>query len=148
MGVLFQVLVVSILTASLYMIWRILFSCWISPAGAYLKLKKNGFGGPTPNFPLGNHKEIKNISRKAAAAAASSTNITTFSSPGTSEISNDIHSSVFPYFSQWQKSHGKTHDLLLLNLPVSTYAQLLQIQGFFLRQVYIYTHVSVYVLVG
>ncbi|KAH8486271.1 hypothetical protein H0E87_025327 [Populus deltoides] len=109
MGVLFQVLVVSILTASLYMIWRILFSCWISPAGAYLKLKKNGFGGPTPNFPLGNHKEIKNISRKAAAAAAaaSSTNITTFSSPGTSEISNDIHSSVFPYFSQWQKSHGK-----------------------------------------
>ncbi|KAL3570384.1 hypothetical protein D5086_027633 [Populus alba] len=119
MGVLFQVLVVSILAASLYMIWRILFSCWISPARAYLKLKKNGFGGPTPNFPLGNHKEIKNISRKAAAAA-SSTDISTFSSPGTSEISNDIHSSVFPYFSQWQKSHGKTHDLLLLNLPVST----------------------------
>jgi uncharacterized protein with PQ loop repeat len=148
MGVLFQVLVVSILTASLYMIWRILFSCWISPAGAYLKLKKNGFGGPTPNFPLGNHKEIKNISRKAAAAAAaSSTNITTFSSPGTSEISNDIHSSVFPYFSQWQKSHGKTRDLLLLNLPVSTCAHLLQFQGFFLKQVYIhmyrYTYLSV-----
>ena len=118
MGVLFQVLTFAILSCFLYIIWRILFSCWISPAGVYLKLKKNGFGGPTPNFPLGNHKEIKSISRAAAAAAAASSSsyITTFSSSGTSEISNDIHSSVFPYFSQWQKSHGKTRDLLLLNL--------------------------------
>ncbi|KAB5532465.1 hypothetical protein DKX38_019135 [Salix brachista] len=78
--------------------------------GTHLKLRKNGFGGPTPNFPLGNHKEIKRISRKAAASASSSSsnniNATTFSSSGFSKISNDIHSSVFPYFSQWQKSHG------------------------------------------
>ncbi|KAJ6761360.1 CYTOCHROME P450 FAMILY 72 PROTEIN [Salix purpurea] len=111
MGVLFQVLIFAILSSFLYIIWRILFSCWISPAGVYLKLKKNGFGGPTPNFPLGNHKEIKNISRAAAAAAAASSSsssyTTTFSSSETSKISNDIHSSVFPYFSQWQKSHGK-----------------------------------------
>ncbi|CAK7337306.1 unnamed protein product [Dovyalis caffra] len=108
MGVLFQVLIFAILGCFLYIIWRILFSCWILPARAYLKLKKNGFGGPTPNFPLGNHKEIKRISREAAAASSSTTtNTTTSSSSGSSKISNDIHSTVFPYFSQWQKSHGK-----------------------------------------
>ncbi|WCJ36661.1 cytochrome P450 family 715 subfamily A polypeptide 1 [Euphorbia peplus] len=61
---------------------------------AYMKLRKNGFGGPTPNFPMGNLKEMKKIT--AAASSSSSFN-----------ISNDIHYSVFPYFSQWQKSHGK-----------------------------------------
>ncbi|KAJ6358503.1 hypothetical protein OIU76_000253 [Salix suchowensis] len=108
MGVLFQVLVFIFLGSFLHVIGRILFSCWISPSRTHLKLRKNGFGGPTPNFPLGNHKEIKRISRKAAASSSNNNiNATTFSSSGFSKISNDIHSSVFPYFSQWQKSHGK-----------------------------------------
>ncbi|KDP22268.1 hypothetical protein JCGZ_26099 [Jatropha curcas] len=63
----------------------------------YMKLKRNGFGGPTPKFPLGNIKEIKKIS--------TTTNST--SSSGFLNFSNDIHSTVFPYFAQWQKSHGK-----------------------------------------
>lgn len=104
----FQVLIFSFLGSFFNVIWRILFSCWILPGRAHMKLKKNGFRGPTPNFPLGNHREIKRISREATVSSSSS------SSSGSSKISNDIHSSVFPYFSQWQKSHGKTHDLLLL----------------------------------
>ncbi|KAL9335788.1 hypothetical protein Peur_072969 [Populus x canadensis] len=99
MGVLiFQVLIFSFLGSFFNVIWRILFSCWILPGRAHMKLKKNGFRGPTPNFPLGNHREIKRISREATVSSSSS---------GSSKISNDIHSSVFPYFSQWQKSHGK-----------------------------------------
>nr|AYM55643.1 cytochrome p450 [Croton stellatopilosus] len=36
-----------------------------------------------------------------------STSSSTSSSSGSLNISNDIHSSVFPYFAQWQESHGK-----------------------------------------
>ncbi|KAG5234589.1 cytokinin hydroxylase [Salix suchowensis] len=96
MGVLFQVLVFIFLGSFLHVIGRILFCCWISPSRTHLKLRKNGFGG--------NQKDC----RKAAASSSNNNiNATTFSSSGFSKISNDIHSSVFPYFSQWQKSHGK-----------------------------------------
>ncbi|KDP22269.1 hypothetical protein JCGZ_26100 [Jatropha curcas] len=60
----------------------------------YMKLKKNGFGGPTPKFPLGNIVEMKKIS-------------TSSTSSGSLNFSNDIHPTVLPYFAQWQKSHGK-----------------------------------------
>lgn len=72
------------------------FSWWIFPIQKHKKLKRNGFGGPTPSFPLGNIKEMgkKNISIQSLVA---STNLT-----------HDIHSNVFPYFSTWQKSHGKS----------------------------------------
>ncbi|KAK6925821.1 Cytochrome P450, partial [Dillenia turbinata] len=64
-------------------------SCWFFPNQTYRKLKKNGYRGPTPNFPLGNTKEM--ITKPTE-------------SPG---VFNDIHSFVFPYFARWQKSHGK-----------------------------------------
>eukprot|EP00257_Ricinus_communis_P002482 XP_002513695.2 cytochrome P450 714C2 [Ricinus communis] len=82
----------------LYLFLRVLISFWISPYKAYLKLQKNGFGGPTPSFPLGNIEEMKKISKICAASASSNGSLT---------ISNDIHSTVFPYFAQWQESHGK-----------------------------------------
>ncbi|WRX16946.1 Cytochrome P450 - like 10 [Theobroma cacao] len=85
----------AMLTFLLYFFLRLLFSCWILPIRAYRKIKKNGFGGPAPSFPLGNIREMK-----------SNKNIND-SSLGSSGISHDIHSTVFPYFARWQKSHGK-----------------------------------------
>ncbi|KAE8658558.1 subtilase family protein [Hibiscus syriacus] len=79
----------------LYFFLRLLFSWWVLPIRAYLRIKKNGFGGPTPSFPLGNITEMKN-----------SKNVND-SSLGFSSISHDIHSSAFPYFAKWQKTHGK-----------------------------------------
>ncbi|XWS61171.1 hypothetical protein CRYUN_Cryun07bG0103000 [Craigia yunnanensis] len=81
----------------LYLFLRLFFSCWILPIRTYRRIKKNGFGGPTPSFPLGNIREMKNTNSK---------NIND-SSLGSSGISHDIHSTVFPYFARWQKSHGK-----------------------------------------
>ncbi|OAY30366.1 cytokinin hydroxylase isoform X1 [Manihot esculenta] len=81
----------------LYLLFRLLISFWISPARTYTKLKRNGFGGPTPKFPLGNIEEMKKISASSVAKVSS----------GSLAVSNDIHSAVFPYFAQWQKSHGK-----------------------------------------
>ncbi|XWS37843.1 hypothetical protein CRYUN_Cryun19dG0080300 [Craigia yunnanensis] len=85
----------AMLAFLLYFFLRLLFSCWILPIRAYRKIKKNGFGGPTPSFPLGNIREMKN-----------SNNIND-SSLGSSGVSHDIHSTVFPYFARWQKTHGK-----------------------------------------
>ncbi|KAJ8752768.1 hypothetical protein K2173_008503 [Erythroxylum novogranatense] len=79
-----------------YLLLRVVFSCWVWPISAYLKLKTRGFRGPTPSFPLGNLEEMKNISRKTSSQSIRS-----------SMISHDIHSTVFPYFAQWQQSHGK-----------------------------------------
>ncbi|KAH7538027.1 hypothetical protein FEM48_Zijuj03G0155800 [Ziziphus jujuba var. spinosa] len=79
----------------LILVWKLLFCCWISPTLAYLKLKKNGFGGPSPSFPLGN---ISDMTKKSKSISfGSSLDI----------INHDIHSKVFPYFSMWQKSYGK-----------------------------------------
>ncbi|KAK8521280.1 hypothetical protein V6N13_077400 [Hibiscus sabdariffa] len=82
---------------SLYLLLTLLFSCWIIPIRAYRKIKKNGFVGPTPSFPMGNIREIKNNSK----------NYVDDSSLGSSGISHDIHSIVFPYFARWQKCYGK-----------------------------------------
>ncbi|KAE8722475.1 subtilase family protein [Hibiscus syriacus] len=79
----------------LYLFLRLSFSWWILPIQAFRRIKKNGFGGPTPSFPLGNITEMKN-----------SKNVDD-SSLGFSGISHDIHSSAFPYFAKWQKTHGK-----------------------------------------
>ncbi|KAA8539924.1 hypothetical protein F0562_026616 [Nyssa sinensis] len=78
------------------MLWRLFYSCWILPNRAYQKLRKNGFGGPTPSFPMGNINDMK----KRVI-------INGDSDFGSSKVTNDIHSTVFPYFAQWQKSHGK-----------------------------------------
>ncbi|XVF09883.1 hypothetical protein REPUB_Repub07fG0135500 [Reevesia pubescens] len=80
----------------LYLFLRLLFSCWILPIRAYRKIKKNGFGGPTPSFPLGNIREMKSTSKNINDSSLES-----------SGISHNIHSTVFPYFARWQKSHGK-----------------------------------------
>ncbi|KAH7841694.1 hypothetical protein Vadar_033145 [Vaccinium darrowii] len=77
----------------LHILWRVLYSCWILPNRAYHKLRGNGLGGPTPNFPLGN---IGDMTKKKITANPSSPN-----------INHDIHSTVFPFFAKWQKSHGK-----------------------------------------
>ncbi|WJX14516.1 unspecific monooxygenase [Trifolium repens] len=70
-------------------------SWWILPIQVQKKLKRNGFGGPTPSFPLGNIKEMKRKNSNIQSLVASS------------NPTNDIHSQVFPYFSSWTKSHGK-----------------------------------------
>ncbi|GMI96326.1 cytochrome P450, family 715, subfamily A, polypeptide 1 [Hibiscus trionum] len=78
-----------------YLFLRLLLSWWILPIRAFRRIKKNGFGGPTPSFPLGNITEMKN-SKNAND-----------SSLGLPANSHDIHSTVFPYFAKWQKTHGK-----------------------------------------
>ncbi|XVE64235.1 hypothetical protein DITRI_Ditri07aG0084900 [Diplodiscus trichospermus] len=85
----------AVLAFLLYLLLRLILSCWVLPIQAYRRIKRNGFGGPIPSFPLGNIREMK-----------SSTNIND-SSLGSSGVSHDIHSTVFPYFARWQKAHGK-----------------------------------------
>ncbi|KAI3757644.1 hypothetical protein L6452_05187 [Arctium lappa] len=80
-----------------FMFWRVLYSCWVLPIRAYRKLAINGFSGPPPSFPLGNTTEMKKKNAKKIESSSSSS----------LTVSNDIHSSVFPYFAQWQKSYGK-----------------------------------------
>ncbi|KAK8482339.1 hypothetical protein V6N13_060259 [Hibiscus sabdariffa] len=79
----------------LYLFLRLLFSWWILPIRGYRRVKRNGFGGPTPSFPLGNIAEMKNCKNADD------------SSLGFSGISHDIHSTTFPYFAKWQETHGK-----------------------------------------
>ncbi|KAE8698183.1 subtilase family protein [Hibiscus syriacus] len=87
--------ILALVVSLLYLFFRLLFSCWVLPIRVYRKIKKNGFDGPIPSFPLGNITEIK-ISKNVKD-----------SSFGFSGISHDIHSTVFPYFANWQKIHGK-----------------------------------------
>ncbi|KAJ1399202.1 Cytochrome P450 superfamily [Sesbania bispinosa] len=79
---------------ALFMLLKLIFSWWISPIQTHHKLKRCGFGGPSPSFPLGNIQEMK---KKNGF----------ISSLGCSKLTHDIHSTVFPYFSRWQNSHGK-----------------------------------------
>ncbi|MBA0689958.1 hypothetical protein Goari_007659 [Gossypium aridum] len=97
MGVflLFQIFfTVATISFSLHFFSTLIFSCWVLPIRAYKKIKKNGFTGPIPSFPMGNITEMKN-----------SMNINVSSSLNV--VSHDIHSTVFPYFARWQKSYGK-----------------------------------------
>ncbi|KAF5457839.1 hypothetical protein F2P56_021916 [Juglans regia] len=89
-----QVIIIAMVMLFLSVSGRILFSCWIKPTLVYQKLRKKGFGGPTPSFPLGN---ITEMTKKNGGSSLRSSNIT----------HHDIHSIAFPYFARWQKLHGK-----------------------------------------
>lgn len=88
-----------------YLVLILAFSWWVWPILTLRKLKRCGFGGPTPSFPLGNIKEMKK---------KNNSNVTDSSSLVSSEPNHDIHSTVFPYFSRWQNSHGKLAGLLII----------------------------------
>ncbi|RHN51734.1 putative cytochrome P450 [Medicago truncatula] len=79
---------------ALVLFLKLMFSWWISPIQRYRKFQRCGFQGPPPHFPFGNIKEMK---KKNGVD----------SSFESSMLTHDIHSTVFPYFSRWQKSHGK-----------------------------------------
>lgn len=81
-----------------FLLLRVILSCWILPALAYQKLKRSGFKGPTPTFPLGNITEMKKKNEDSSSSSVESSNTI---------ISHDIHSAVFPYFAEWQQSHGE-----------------------------------------
>lgn len=82
-----------------YLLCKLVFRWWISPAIVYSKIKRNGFGGPSPRFPLGNINEMRK--RNFVGTKSNSDH-----QLGFPVVSHDIHSTVFPYFSTWQKSHG------------------------------------------
>ncbi|KAL9163323.1 hypothetical protein ABFS82_06G033000 [Erythranthe guttata] len=77
---------------------KLLISWWVVPQLTYRKLKANGFSGPKPSFPLGNLNHMKKLKTMTSSPSSSSSSKPTM---------NDIHSTVFPYFSQWQQLHGK-----------------------------------------
>ena len=91
-----MMMMIILMILFLVILWKLLSSCWISPSLAYLKLRKNGFGGPSPRFPLGNISEIMETNKTKINIASA-------------DVTHDIHSRVFPYFSSWQKSHGMLH---------------------------------------
>ena len=104
----------------LFMVWRVLCAFWIWPNKAYQKLRRNGFGGPNPSFPLGNIRDMTKKNNTTNPASPSSS----------SNITHDIHSTVFPYFAKWQKSHGKSSTTLIwMTLCVCVYT--LNIHKFF-----------------
>lgn len=78
---------------ALVLFLKLMFSWWISPIQRNRKFQRCGFQGPPPHFPFGNIKEMK---KKNGVD----------SSFESSMLTHDIHSTVFPYFSRWQKSHG------------------------------------------
>ena len=81
-------------------VFRVLFCCWVSPFLVHKKLKRNGFRGPTPCFPLGNISEMKRMN-------ANNPNSTVEDSSSHHQLTHDIHSTVFPYFARWQTTYGK-----------------------------------------
>jgi len=89
------VLVAFYVLLCLFFFFILTFSWWVFPNQKLKMLKKCGLGGPTPSFPLGNIEEMKKNSIIQSSVVSSN-------------LSHDIHSSVFPYFSSWQKSYGKS----------------------------------------
>ncbi|XP_068639578.1 cytokinin hydroxylase-like [Aristolochia californica] len=91
---------VSLLTAVLLLLAAMVavLQCWIRPVRANRKLKKNGFSGPPPFFPLGNINEMTNKRKKMKGGSGSEQSL---------KISHDIHSAVFPFFSHWRQRYGK-----------------------------------------
>ncbi|XP_057951952.1 cytokinin hydroxylase [Malania oleifera] len=95
-------------------LWGLMFwYFWIGPTRAHRKLQRNGFGGPPPCFPLGNIPDMMNTKKNKkkknsniTTPSASTEYSSIFGSP-TTMISHDLHSTVFPHFARWQKSHGK-----------------------------------------
>ncbi|AES76179.2 cytochrome P450 family 72 protein [Medicago truncatula] len=85
------IFVTMLATLCLLLLLILTFSWWVFPILKHKKLKSCGLGGgPTPRFPLGNIDEMK-IKDNVAY----------------SYLSHDIHANVLPYFSSWQKLHGK-----------------------------------------
>ncbi|GMH08984.1 hypothetical protein Nepgr_010824 [Nepenthes gracilis] len=78
------------------LLWSLLSACVLAPIKAHQKLRKSGFSGPKPSFPLGNLGEMKKGREICPSAGCSQVN-----------VSHDIHSSSLPYFANWQKLHGK-----------------------------------------
>ncbi|XP_042512841.1 cytokinin hydroxylase-like [Macadamia integrifolia] len=72
----------------------LIFRYWVSPISVYKKLRRNGFGGPKPSFPLGNIEEMNPKEKRDSPL-------------GSVNVSHDIHSTVFSYFARWKKLHGK-----------------------------------------
>ncbi|XP_010038441.2 cytokinin hydroxylase [Eucalyptus grandis] len=66
----------------------------------YQKLKRNGFKGPSPVFPLGNIMDMKRAIEEGSRSVKSD-------DESFNTVSHDIHSTVFPYYACWQRSHGK-----------------------------------------
>ncbi|XP_074319691.1 cytokinin hydroxylase isoform X3 [Silene latifolia] len=79
------------------LIWKLVNVFYFAPIRVHKKLRKNGFDGPNPSFPLGNLGDIKKmiIESKSSSQMSSESN------------SHDIHSSSLPYFARWNKLHGK-----------------------------------------
>ncbi|KAJ4955869.1 hypothetical protein NE237_012652 [Protea cynaroides] len=75
------------------MFFFIIFIGWLLPIRAYKRVRKNGFEGPKPSFPLGNIDEMR---KKEKDSPLGSVNVT-----------HNIYSTVFPYFARWRKLHGK-----------------------------------------
>ncbi|KAL1813811.1 hypothetical protein ACET3Z_023876 [Daucus carota] len=78
---------------------KIVYRLWILPNMAYQKLTRSGLSGPSPSFPLGNIDDMVKSKTKRIQSDSSSSLL--------GIISHDIHAKVFPYFAQWQESHGK-----------------------------------------
>ena len=82
----------------LSVVLKIVYSMWILPSITYFKIKRNGLSGPSPRFPLGNITDMVAHSKKNDDPSSSSCD--------SNIMSHHIHSKVFPYFAQWQQSHG------------------------------------------
>uniref|UniRef100_A0A166A0L4 Uncharacterized protein n=1 Tax=Daucus carota subsp. sativus TaxID=79200 RepID=A0A166A0L4_DAUCS len=83
----------------LSVVLKICLQLWILPNITYLRIKRNGLSGPSPRFPLGNITDMVAHSKKNDDPSSSSCD--------SNIMSHHIHSKVFPYFAQWQQSHGK-----------------------------------------
>ncbi|KAK7315054.1 hypothetical protein VNO77_33586 [Canavalia gladiata] len=91
------VTIMSIIFAiCLWLLITLTYLWYVLPKQKLEHLKRCGFEGPIPCFPFGNIKEM-NMKLKSSLSSS-------FSS---SFESHDIHSTVSPYYSSWQKSHGK-----------------------------------------
>ncbi|OAY83776.1 Cytochrome P450 714C2, partial [Ananas comosus] len=74
---------------------------WLAPVGVSRRLRRNGFDGPSPNFPFGNLVEMSKKQHGSSSSASAT------ASSCSSSFTNDIHSTVFPYFARWRKTFGK-----------------------------------------
>nr|CAD1830759.1 unnamed protein product [Ananas comosus var. bracteatus] len=73
---------------------------WLAPVGVSRRLRRNGFDGPSPNFPFGNLVEMSKKQHGSSSSASAT------ASSCSSSFTNDIHSTVFPYFARWRKTFG------------------------------------------
>ncbi|KAG2655113.1 cytochrome P450 714D1-like [Panicum virgatum] len=77
-------------------------AAWLSPAATRRRLRRAGFDGPRPSFPLGNLPEIT-----ATTMAAVKTTLPLLPASSSSSSISDVHAAVFPYFARWRQAFGK-----------------------------------------